>query len=151
MEYFNEDGHLTEDALTELVYGEPEELHRLEIAEHLSFCDECLERYTWILSEPALISPAHSVIPKVTVQMKNRAKRTFLSRYGTMAVAACFAMMLWVTGSFQVGENFLNKEIRKDFERDTIVKLEFYEKMDQEFNKIIDNIYDWKGVFKYGK
>ena len=40
MELFRADGHLTEEALRALAENKPlDELHRLEAAEHLSFCD----------------------------------------------------------------------------------------------------------------
>ena len=43
MERFHTDGHLTDEALAALIRdGRPDELSRLEIAEHLSFCDVCL-------------------------------------------------------------------------------------------------------------
>ena len=53
MEMFNNDGHLTEQALQSLNTGHLDELCRLEAAEHLSFCDECLLRYTAILEQGA--------------------------------------------------------------------------------------------------
>ena len=45
MDLFNTHGHLTDDALKNLFGGGSlTELERLEIAEHLDFCDECLMR-----------------------------------------------------------------------------------------------------------
>ena len=44
--YFAPDGHLTDCAFDDLLHSEPDELARLEIAEHLAFCDHCTERYT---------------------------------------------------------------------------------------------------------
>ena len=47
MTCFRPDGHLTDAALTALVRGDClEELDRLELAEHLAYCDQCLQRYT---------------------------------------------------------------------------------------------------------
>ena len=48
---FREDGHLSDRALAALAQSEDrfDELERLEIAEHLAFCDECLQRYTLAL------------------------------------------------------------------------------------------------------
>ena len=61
MEYFRPDGHLTDEALAALVRSEPlDELVRLELAEHLAYCDDCLQRYTDLLAEDALLSPARS-------------------------------------------------------------------------------------------
>ena len=44
MTCFRPDGHLTDAALTALVRGDClEELDRLELAEHLAYCDQCLQ------------------------------------------------------------------------------------------------------------
>lgn len=52
MTCFRPDGHLTDAALTALVRGDClEELDRLELAEHLAYCDQCLQRYAELLSE----------------------------------------------------------------------------------------------------
>ena len=49
-ELFNQDGCLTDYALSALIHDKPlDELERLELSEHLSFCDACIERYTAML------------------------------------------------------------------------------------------------------
>ena len=59
MEIFDKDGHLTVQALKALVRNDPlEELTRLEMAEHLSFCDRCLQRYTELLTDDVLLTPS---------------------------------------------------------------------------------------------
>ena len=61
MTCFRPDGHLTDAALTALVRGDClEELDRLELAEHLAYCDQCLQRYTELLSEGPMLTPARS-------------------------------------------------------------------------------------------
>ena len=61
MEYFRPDGHLTDEALAALVRSEPlDELVRLELAEHLAYCDDCLQRYTDALAGTPLLMPEHS-------------------------------------------------------------------------------------------
>ena len=58
MTCFRPDGHLTDAALTALVRGDClEELDRLELAEHLAYCDQCLQRYTELLSEGPMLTP----------------------------------------------------------------------------------------------
>ena len=58
MELFQEDGHLTQYALDALVQDLPlDELSRLEIAEHLSFCDACVDRYSQALENCLLLTP----------------------------------------------------------------------------------------------
>ena len=61
MTCFRPDGHLTDAALTALVRGDClEELDRLELAEHLAYCDQCLQRYAELLSEGPMLTPARS-------------------------------------------------------------------------------------------
>ncbi len=59
MDVFDNHGHLTEQALLALIQEESlEELERLEIAEHLAFCDQCLQRYTELLTDDTLLTPS---------------------------------------------------------------------------------------------
>ena len=52
MDVFRNDGHLSDGVLESLIHnGEAlDELTRLEAAEHLAFCDQCLQRYTDLLA-----------------------------------------------------------------------------------------------------
>ena len=50
MEQFDCGGHLTDEVLLCLIQETPmDELERLEIAEHLAYCNLCLQRYTCLL------------------------------------------------------------------------------------------------------
>lgn len=107
-EFFNIQGHLTDAALDTLIDETADELQRLEIAEHLSFCDHCLERYTNRLTGEALVVPPAQPVPiseTVLQKIRRRTRVVFFNRYATMAVAACFAMILWVSGAFVVNAN----------------------------------------------
>ena len=107
-DFFDIQGHLTDTALDALIDETADELQRLEIAEHLSFCDHCLERYTSRLTGEALVVPPVKPVPiSVTVlqKIRRRARVVFFNRYATMAVAACFALILWVSGAFVVNAN----------------------------------------------
>ena len=57
MELFNEKGCLTNEAFTALQEGTLDELGRLEAAEHLAYCDRCMDRYTLLLSQTAPEQP----------------------------------------------------------------------------------------------
>ena len=58
MNAFDKHGHLTEEALRVLTDGGSlTELERLELAELLSYCDGCLERYAALLAETPLMEP----------------------------------------------------------------------------------------------
>ena len=100
MELFHENGHLTSEGLKALTEGRLDELARLEAAEHLSFCDECLVRYTALLEDAPLAAPKAPLAPGVWQRIRRRAWRIVTSRYATAAAAAAFAL-IWGTGVFQ--------------------------------------------------
>lgn len=96
---FREDGHLSNEALAALARdeGQFDELERLEIAEHLAFCDECLRRYTELLEDgAALLVPEHSCQKTLWARIRRRAFRMITSRYATAAAAVALALtVLW--------------------------------------------------------
>ena len=88
MDIFHKDGHLTDDALRALICGEElSPLERLEISEHLAFCDVCLQRYTNALSDTALLVPEHSCQEGLWRRIRARTIRLLTSRYATAAAA----------------------------------------------------------------
>ena len=97
MERFRADGHLTDEALLALIRQEDQsELERLEIAEHLAFCDACLQRYTDLLAEDALLIPSRSCQQTLWQRLRVRAVRLLVSRYATAAAAVALAQtVLW--------------------------------------------------------
>lgn len=105
MEHFCHDGHLTDAALTALVEGEPlEELERLEIAEHLAYCDQCLQRYTQLLSEDVLLTPEQSCREPLLGRIRRRTIQLITSRYATAAAAVVLALtLLWGGMDFSMG------------------------------------------------
>lgn len=97
MERFRPDGHLTDEALAALIQEQPiEELGRLEMAEHLAFCDLCLQRYTDAMTAGPLLAPAHSCRETLWLRIRSRTLRIVTSRYATAAAAIALALtMLW--------------------------------------------------------
>ena len=97
MELFDPAGHLTDGALLALAHEEvPDELARLEMAEHLAYCDQCLHRYTALLAEAPLLTPAHSCRESLWRRVRARALRLLTSRYATAAAAVALALtVLW--------------------------------------------------------
>ena len=95
MEIFRADGHLTDEALASLAEGRPlEELTRLEMAEHLSFCDLCLQRYTDALTGAELAVPPASCREGLWRRVRVRAIRLLTNRYATAAAAVVLALTL---------------------------------------------------------
>ena len=79
---FRPDGHLTDEALTALVRGDAlTELDRLELAEHLAYCDQCLQRYTELLSAGPLLVPEHSCREPLRRRIWRRAVQLGIQRY----------------------------------------------------------------------
>ena len=97
MELFDPAGHLTDGALLALAHAEvPDELARLEMAEHLAYCDQCLHRYTALLAEAPLLTPAHSCRESLWRRVRARTLRLLTSRYATAAAAVALALtVLW--------------------------------------------------------
>ena len=97
MTCFRPDGHLTDEALAALVRGNAlTELDRLELAEHLSYCDQCLQRYTELLSGGALLTPEHSCRESLRRRIWHRAVQLGINRYATAAAAVVLTLtVLW--------------------------------------------------------
>lgn len=93
LELFTADGHLTDSAFALLIQEKLDPLQSLEVSEHLSFCDRCLERYTAILcGEPIpdaggaeqalpvtahLIEPPQPLLPGILQKLRQRAQVLF--------------------------------------------------------------------------
>ena len=98
MDLFDRNGHITDDGFALLLNGEPDTLESLELAEHLSFCDACCEKYAALLSGEILLSPPHSLAPAVTGRIRTRGRTIRLRKAFKMGLAATLAMGLWLTG-----------------------------------------------------
>ena len=80
---FDAEGHLTDGGLHALQESRLDELGSLETAEHLTFCDYCLARYTALIeSAPEkLKQPMRDLIPQVQALMRLRSFRIMTNRY----------------------------------------------------------------------
>ena len=85
-ELFLENGHLSDAGLAALRDGQLDELARLEAAEHLSFCDACLDRYL-ALAEPVQIQPPEDLTLPVMRRIRQRIARVVMNRYAVAAAA----------------------------------------------------------------
>lgn len=98
MELFNEKGCLTDEGLHALIGGRLDELGRLEAAEHLSYCDRCIERYTALLSGDVLQTPQSSVMAPVMKSLQVRIMQNTVGRAAVAGVAAVLALTMWGSG-----------------------------------------------------
>lgn len=99
MNLFQFDGHLTDEALQALINNtDLPEISRLELSEHLAYCDDCLERYTALLTDGTLLSPQHSCKSGLHRKIWRRKAYVLTRRYAT-AVAAVVLMIAALWGS----------------------------------------------------
>lgn len=102
MELFDRtSGCLTDEGLQALADGQLNELSRLEAAEHLAFCDACLDRYTALLAGPMIVQPPQDLQKPVWQRIRSQMFRVLTNRYATAAAAVAIAFCLWGSGLFQ--------------------------------------------------
>ena len=101
MNLFLDDGHLSDEGLRALLDGSLDEMQNLEAAEHLSFCDECLVRYTALLEGGAGVPPETD--PGLPGRRRAGRRPAGPGRVpGAAAPAAVvLAVGLWASGAFQ--------------------------------------------------
>lgn len=99
MELFRDDGCLTEEGLCALAESRLDELGRLEAAEHLSYCDSCLDRYTALLTPETLCELPRSVSQSVMTMLWVRVMQNTLGRAAVAGVAAVLALTMWGSGA----------------------------------------------------
>ena len=150
--YFTDDGHLTSLAFQDLAFGEPDELSRLEIAEHLSFCDECTARYADFLSDGILEDLPEPLSPSVLKKLRQRTRVVFFNRYVRVGIAACLTLLLWLGGIFSLQpmkpqDKGSPVSFSESFSQKTA---EFTQNLTDSVNQFFNRI-DLKGVFHYEK
>ena len=91
MELFDKNGCLTDEGLQALQAGGLDELGRLETAEHLAYCDKCMDRYTALLTADALETPPHSAHKAVMAAIWVRLMQNTWGRAAVAGVAAVLA------------------------------------------------------------
>lgn len=99
-ELFLENGHLTDEGLQALLDGSLDEMQRLEAAEHLSFCDECLVRYTDMITPQQELEPPQDQTLSVMRRLRKRAAALTFNRYSAAVAAVVVTGALWYSGVF---------------------------------------------------
>lgn len=118
MELFDEKGCLTNQALIALQEGTLDELSRLEAAEHLAYCDKCIDRYTLLLSGQVLEEPPRPLGRAVRQSLWVRVMQSTLGRGVVACAAAVLAIGLWNASRALPGlpENGLTLPVRMQSE-----------------------------------
>ncbi len=158
---FDTDGHLTAQTLIAFIRSadaedavEFDELQRLEIAEHLSFCDHCILRYTELMSDERLLAPSDLTAAAVIRDLEKEARQSYLSKWLSMAMAAGFAILFWVAGVFSpnfadIDTGFLTNIVdgATAFSRQTVeISTEITDSMGNWVEKL-----NWRGELSHGK
>lgn len=100
MTIFHQNGHITAEGFFILVTEKADEMQRLELSEHLAFCDRCLEQYLNEMERITLLETEESIAKKVIKKVKHKTAFLAHKRFGTAVAAACIAMVLWTSGAF---------------------------------------------------
>lgn len=100
MAIFSENGHIAAEGFFLLVTEKANDIQRLELSEHLSFCDGCLEQYLKEIEKITLLETEQSIAKRVIKSIKYKTAFLAQKRFGTAVAAACIAMVLWSTGAF---------------------------------------------------
>lgn len=82
-------GHITDAGFAALESDQLELQQRLELAEHLSFCDDCCARYTAFLEHRPLLEPPHPVAAPVIRRIRSHGRLILLRRALRVGLAAC--------------------------------------------------------------
>lgn len=107
MELFDKNGCLTDEGLQALQAGGLDELGRLETAEHLSYCDKCMDRYTALLTADALGNAAALRAQGCDGRHLGAADAEHTwGRAAVAGVAAVLAFTMWRSGTIDQLLNF---------------------------------------------
>lgn len=151
---FNDSGHITDYGFELLINGEPTELERLEIAEHLDYCDLCVAEYTKKLENITLLTPVNSVSESVFKQIRNKAVKVFFSRYTMVGIAACMTMIMWVSGVFDISSieynNYNKQNVQLRVNRIVNRSNTIFNNMTKSVNEFFDELTN-REVFEYEK
>ena len=101
MELFDAKGCLSEEGLQALVGGQLDETQRLEAAEHLAYCDRCMDRYTALLTDDVLEQPPRSARGAVMGTIWIRLMQNTWGRAAVATVAAVLALTMWRSGTVE--------------------------------------------------
>ncbi len=127
MELFREDGCFTDEGLQAIVGGQLDELGRLEAAEHLSYCDKCMDRYTALLTADVLETPPKKVKNTVMTTIWVRLMQNTYGRMAVAGVAAVLALTMWRSGALEniVGrQNDISKALLSTQNQQTVENYE---------------------------
>lgn len=113
MKLMDKNGHATQESLRALAEGSLYEAQRLQLAEHLSCCDECMLAFTMLdEAELPLLQPPRELCTSAVRRLWQRRALGVLQRCGIVAAAACFVFAAWRFDFFaKIGTNLENSNV----------------------------------------
>ena len=144
IELFTPEGHLTDEALTALIEERLDEMGRLEVGEHLSFCDACLDRYTALLTGDVLEQPQQDQVLPVMRGVREKSRRQIIRRYASAAAAVAIGSTLFYTGVFDSVGHTLNQRPEEMLRPEVIQQQESARSRSREWSSaILKAVDDW--------
>ncbi|MCI8601247.1 MAG: hypothetical protein HFE45_06585 [Oscillospiraceae bacterium] len=97
---FNQNGHISDQGLWLLTAGDPDALCCYELSEHLDYCDQCVDRYSVLLTENMLMAPPSGLAKPVMAKVR-RGNILFLTKRAIkVCTAASLTVVIWYSGLF---------------------------------------------------
>lgn len=150
---FDESGHLTEETFSQLIHNQLNDLQSLEVSEHLSFCDQCLEKYTNILcpdfpaetnmeddtEKVTLLSPPEPLAPSVLQKIQRKNRVFYLKKLTSLAIAASLTLVIW-GGDFSLHLIEKSEQISETFLAPHDMISEHSQKFQRDFNRFVSKM-----------
>ena len=147
MKLFDDDGHLRKESFSLLISDNGDELQRLEISEHLSFCDDCLTKYLDVLSEEDFIMPLHSQTKNIQEAGRRLGMSLFYRRF-TVVAAAFLALFLWSAGVFNWQSDWIAKNPAEKIQAGTQAiaqqTSELGERINEKYSRALFRMWEWR-------
>lgn len=121
---FKLDGHIAEEGFQRMLKNQCTTLERLELAEHISFCNPCLERYLSLVEQGKLLIPKEGMKEDVLQKAQKDWFGDFRKRLAQATVAASIFLMCWSVGGAvtRVDHSFLWLTGRVEQTRESITE-----------------------------
>ncbi|MBQ4050069.1 MAG: hypothetical protein IJD13_00425 [Oscillospiraceae bacterium] len=97
---FDKNGHISKIGFQALTSGKAGELTRLELAEHLDWCDLCVDRYSLLMTDDILMDAPEQLSESVMANIRRRAIAFFTGQAAKVCAAACLTIIIWCGGIF---------------------------------------------------
>ncbi len=154
MELFYKNGHISEEGFQLLIEQKANEFQRLELSEHLSFCEACMARYLEYLDN---MEELEVEIPSVHAMVYKAVQRKAGPKWKdcmTTVAAACIALFLWSSGVFHWETNLQYQHSAEAISNHMLLITQraddFSWKLYQGYLGMMDKI-DWRGDYRENK